>query len=170
MIFGLILIYGYRSINQFVGKSEQVELIDLRSQVEDAVHSISLDFGSVKRVEVRVPSRFRTLCLVDLEWSASGQSRSDALEHLCAISDLVCGAVKDNLGRVPSQDVHPQNMFLIPQADLEMAVGRIRVSQSPNPDFIQDSDLFACFPVAEGHVVLRLEGLGDRTGISAWPR
>lgn len=67
VVFILILTYGYRAISNFLSRSEQVALIDFKTDLESAVEVIKRDYGSVKKVELSLPKRYTEVCIVDPE-------------------------------------------------------------------------------------------------------
>jgi hypothetical protein len=64
LIFILILVYGYRAIGTFIQRSDEVALIQFETDLGSAIKQISLDFGSVKKVELTVPKGVREVCFV----------------------------------------------------------------------------------------------------------
>ena len=146
-IFILILLYGYRAIGQFTQRSEQVAFIDFENTLRDAVKQVSLDFGSVKRVDISVPRKYRELCVFcspDLRYVGQGCNPTDAFrqEHPLLADSWEGGA---------------QNVFLVPLAETPILIDRLEAR-----------DGGFCTPIIEGKVALRLEGKGDRTFASPW--
>lgn len=150
VIFILILVYGYRAISQFTKRSEQVALVDFENQFRNAVKAISLDFGSVKRLDLRVPAAHQEICV------------------MCTPGLGVAGCSQSQQSMIDFQNDHPllyeswqggsQNVFLIPLAETPLLIDRLEVAGGA-----------FCMPVAEGRVSLRLEGRGDRALVGPWP-
>ncbi|MBI4145006.1 hypothetical protein HY493_02265 [Candidatus Woesearchaeota archaeon] len=149
VIFILILVYGYRAISQFTKRSEQVALVDFENQFRNAAKSISLDFGSVKRLDLRVPAA-QEICV------------------MCTPGLDVAGCSPSQQSMVDFQQDHPllyeswqggsQNVFLIPLAETPLLIERIEAVGGA-----------FCMPVVGGSVSLRLEGRGDRALVGPWP-
>lgn len=139
IVFILILMYGYRAISNFLERSEQVALIDFKSDLESAVEVIKRDYGSVRKVELRLPKRYTELCIVDVD-------RCEALEQQRPLMYSLCIAGSENV-------------FLVPKQETPIFLEGISV---PDPGFV-------CVPVVNGNVALRLEGLGKSALISEWP-
>jgi len=139
-IFILILTYGYKAIAGFGQRSEQVALVEFQTELEGAVKSISLDYGSVKKVELTLPTKYTELCFVDLE-----REPSEEFEQI-------------HPRMYESWVSRTQNVFLTPMEESPINVGKIYVGQSG----------YLCLPIAGGKITLRLEGLGDRAGITQW--
>jgi len=152
IIFILILVYGYRAIGQFSQRSEQVALLDFENDLKNGVKGISLDFGSVKRLDLSVPRKHRTICVFcspDFEADWDGCKRNTAFGIFAADHRLFTETWEDG----------SQNVFLLPLAETPIIVDRVEVK-----------DMAFCTPVIEGKVSFKLEGKGDRTLVSPWPR
>ncbi len=139
-LFILILTYGYKAIAGFSTRAEQVALVEFQTELESSVKSISLDYGSVKRVELILPSTYTELCLVDINMDPS--------EEFEAIHPRMYEAWLDKT----------QNAFLTPMEDTPMEIGNIYLGEEG----------YLCIQLTGGTVTLRMEGLGDRAGITLW--
>ncbi|MBD3304658.1 hypothetical protein GF343_05970 [Candidatus Woesearchaeota archaeon] len=139
IIFILILTYGYKAISNFLARSEQVALIDFKSDLESAVEVIKRDYDSVRKVELRLPKRFNELCVVDVDKCGALKASRPLMYSLCLAGS--------------------ENVFLVPKQETPIFLPDISV---PDPGFV-------CVPVAGGKAVLRLEGLGKSTLVSEWP-
>ena len=149
IVFILILLYGYRAISQFTHRSEQVALIDFENDFKNAVKGISLDFGSVKRLDVNVPSRHRQLCVFCTPLAGyPGCNLGPGFQNFRVEHPLL----------VESWEGGSQNVFLLPLADTPLLIDRVEVINSS-----------FCTKVVQGKVSLRLEGKGDRALVSVWP-
>lgn len=140
LVFILILTYGYKGIKSFTSKSEAVALIDMEKSLQTAVESIRLDFGSVKKVTVRVPSKYKQLCFVT-------DSDQATLQALAQEHPLLAEAAKGGT----------QNVFTIPLAKNAM-----------NVDGIATQNGFHCVDVTTGGVDLRFESRGNDVLVSNW--
>jgi hypothetical protein len=139
-IFILILTYGYKAIAGFSRRSEQVAMIEFQTELEGAVKSIRLDYGSIKKLGLSLPVKYTELCFVDLDLEPSEEF----------------------------EQIHPrmyeswvsrtQNAFLVPMEDSPINIGKIYVGGGG----------YLCLPITGGKVTLRLEGLGDKAGITQW--
>lgn len=142
LIFILILVYGYRAISQFSNRSEQIALIDFQNSLANAVKAISLDFGSVKRVDLTTPTRYQQLCVLctNTDTCTPTQEFSDA--HPLLIESWQGGS---------------QNVFLTPLSETPILLDRV---EATNGGF--------CTPIIQGKVSLRLEGKGDHALVGPW--
>ena len=152
IIFILILVYGYRAIGQFSKRSEQVALLDFENDLKNGVKGISLDFGSVKRLDLSVPRKHRTICVFcspDFESDWSGCKNNNNFQNFRSQHVLFS----------ETWDGGSQNVFLLPLAETPIIVDRVEVQ-----------DMAFCTEIIEGKVSFKLEGKGDRTLVSPWPR
>lgn len=145
-IFILILLYGYKAISQFTQRSEQVAFINFETEFRNAVKGVSLDYGSVKKLELTLPSKYRELCVLcspDLPVGAAcAPSAEFQTDHPLIYESAQGGA---------------QNVFLVPLAETPILIERVEANSSG-----------FCTPVLDGHVTLRLEGRGDRAFVVPW--
>jgi hypothetical protein len=139
-LFILILTYGYKAIAGFSTRSEQVAFVEFQSELESSVKSISLDYGSVKKVELTLPATYTELCLVDLSMDPS--------ETFEAIHPRMYEAWLDKT----------QNVFLTPMEETPMDIGDIYLGEEG----------YLCIELSGGTITLRMEGLGNRAGITQW--
>ncbi|MBN2112459.1 hypothetical protein JW707_05165 [Candidatus Woesearchaeota archaeon] len=139
-LFILILTYGYKAIAGFGKRSEQVALVEFQTQLESSVRSISLDYGSIKQVDLALPSKYTEICFVDLE-----KSPSEEFEQI-------------HPRMYEAWETGTQNVFLTPMEEAPINVGKIFLGPSG----------FLCLPITAGKISLRLEGLGDKAAIAEW--
>lgn len=139
-IFILILSYGYKAIAGFGKQSEMVAFIEFQTQIEGAVKSIRQDYGSVKKLELILPSKYTEICLVELEKDPHPDFEQI---HPRMYDSWVSGT---------------QNVFLTPMEDSPITTANIYVGL----------DGYLCLPIVGGKIELRLEGLGDMAGITQW--
>lgn len=64
LIVSFLLFYGYKAIVNFKDKADQVSLIQFKNDLENAVESLSFDYGSVKVKEFTLPENTEKLCIV----------------------------------------------------------------------------------------------------------
>ena len=139
-LFILILTYGYKAIAGFGKRSEQVALIEFQTQLESSVKSISLDYGSIKKIELTLPTKYTEICFVDLELPPS--------EDFEQIHPRMYEA----------WETQTQNVFLTPMEEAPINAGKIFLGPSG----------FLCLPITSGKLNLRFEGLGDKASIAEW--
>ena len=140
IIFILILIYGYSAINNFIKKSEQVSLIDFKTDLVSSIDQIKSDYGSVRKVELRVPARYTEFCIISSNLNASISDFSQ--KHPLMFSAWKTGS---------------ENVFLFPKQDSPIFIPDIEIIGG-----------YECIPIKNSKLYLRLEGLGDKVRISEW--
>jgi hypothetical protein len=142
LVFILIIAYGYKAIQGFGERSEQVTLIDFKNDLERSVESVKRDYGSVRKVSLRLPSKYSGVCFIDGDQCPGGTvffegSRLDWLSSAC--------------------EARSANVFLVPRA-LDLTL----------PDIAVDSPYYVCIPNKGGEVLFRLEGTGKKAKASIW--
>jgi hypothetical protein len=152
-VFILILLYGYKAISQFSTRSEQVAFINFETDFKNAVKEVSLDYGSVKKLDLTLPNRYKQVCVFcspDKKVGWTGCDNTNAPEY----QDIL----RKHALLVESWSGGAQNVFLVPLADTPILIDRVEVST-----------VGFCTNLIEGKVSLRLEGKGDRALVSPWP-
>ncbi|MBI2668542.1 hypothetical protein HYX14_01740 [Candidatus Woesearchaeota archaeon] len=150
--FALILIFGYRVINEFLEKGETAEFFQFKNDLESSIKKIYPEYGSVREEQFRLPSKFTQICFVDLD--------AEVNDKLCEENVYACEVWRDAKTSAKAgggYDAADENVFLTPLAPIKMKVYRISML----------SDGFLCVPVRQGTFTLVLEGKGDRTEISS---
>lgn len=141
LIFILIISFGYTGIKGFIEKSEAVTLVDFQNELEKNVEQVKRDYGSVRKVDLRLPVKFSGVCFTGAQ-CPEGDVRMEGLRL-----DWIKEACAAGAG----------NVFLVPR-DMDLSIDGIEI---PYP-------YFACVPSVNGHVVLRMEGTGRTAKVSAW--
>jgi hypothetical protein len=140
VIVVLILIYGYRAIADFGKKSQQIDLIESKAMVRNAIEKNS-GYMVIKKVEINLPSPFSDICFVSS--SIIGQLSMLPADNL--IYQLGYEIIKDSV-----DTGYNKNMFYFPDGTEAMDVGNIEVQNG-----------FKCFKKVGGVVTLKLRGKGD---------
>jgi hypothetical protein len=165
LIFGLVLLYGYSAIGDFLKRTNQVSEIELATDLKSSIKSIASS-QDVKQKSISVPSRFKEICFIDLNKQRFDIGNTEP--ELCkptkddgSVNEeynlLIC-----NFWKSETQ----QNVFLLPGADIKMYVGEIEVYKGPTTPYPG----YNCTSIVGGKVKLRLEGKGDKTYVSEWPQ
>ncbi len=141
VIMGAILIYGYNAISDFRRQSEQVSAIKLQSELSSAIDALSSDFGSIKKIELRVEGYSR-ICFVESHTTPS-------LDGL-TIDPLIRDSIASGTGK---------NVFLL--------TNTVEASFTVESIAIFPLDVL-CIEPHNNAVELRLEGKGDHVLLSNW--
>lgn len=143
LVFVLILGYGYRAIVGLQERGKEVQLLDFRNELESTIALIKRDYGSVRKVELRVPAGTETVCFAN----AKAGENENWPEQFKSEYPLLYS----------SWSVGSENVFLIPKQPISVFAPDIFIAEG-----------YACFPAVNNKVRLRVEGLGDKAGITKW--
>ena len=145
IIIALILIFGYRSIIGTKEKIEQTELAILKNEIISGIEAMKTDFGSSKEVSYSMPPQTQ-LCLFDLE------KKEGLLGNLPeGFNPLIIDSIRNNVRK---------NAFVWGNEIFEpFYAGEIEIKEP----------YFQCLKPIAGKLSFVIEGLGNRTLISANP-
>ncbi len=150
LVFVLILGYGYRAIMNFMERGEEVQMIDFKNELSSAITTIKRDYGSVQRVDLRVPSGTGEVCFVTADPAdVRAPGWEEALEN---DRPLIYSAWSK--GR--------ENVFLLPKQPAPIVIADIVVEP--------ETAGYLCLPVVDGKISIRVEGTGNRAKIGRWPQ
>jgi hypothetical protein len=144
LVFVLILAYGYRAVTHFLERGEEVQLLDFRNALDSTITTIKRDYGSVQRVDLRVPAKTEEVCFVSTspEDITSDQQQDLQQQHPLLFSAWSTGS---------------ENVFLIPRQPTPLLI----------TDLLVDTG-YVCVPAVSGRVSLRVEGTGSKARLSPW--
>lgn len=150
LIVGLILYYGYTHVKGFGKKEEELSFITFKNSLDEAIHRISSDYGTMQIKEFEVPAKYTKVCLVTSDWieryagsqdiEIPGSELSEGEKFI--ITDSISGGSKNNV-------------FLFPDGTAFSIETRMEVE-----DFVK------CFESSRNKITIRIEGLGNRARIS----
>ena len=143
LIFVLIITYGYKAIQYFLERQEQVLMVDFRTDLEVAVEGVKRDYGTVRKVELRLPTKYQGVCFFDSVTCAKITPKLILPAQVIAV-DWAQEACVLKAG----------NVFTVPRQDLTL------------PDIQVDAG-YVCIPNT-GKITIRMEGTGKRAKISEW--
>ena len=141
LVFVLIVAYGYKAIQGFGERSEQVSIIDFKNDLERSVESVKRDYGTVRQVSLRLPAKYSGVCFID--------------PGNCPPRVSFEGSQLD--WAVSACEARAANVFLVPRG-LDLLLEDVEVG----------SPYYVCVPNRGGEVVLRLEGTGKKARVSLW--
>lgn len=157
--FALIMIFGYKAVNEFISKGERVEFVSFKTELESAVKSIYTEYGSVRIKEFSLPGGYEKICFIDLD---KPYPKNDADGNdICnsQVDEVACDTWKTAELQGGGLDKADRNVFLEPPAATKIKVYKIETEGGPVPGAV-------CLAVNKGRFKLRLEGKGDKTLIS----
>ncbi len=141
ILVAIIFFYGYKAIDYFINRADEVSDVKFRTDLESAIRIISPDYGSVKRMEFILPNRYSEICFVDSDVDSS----AEIPEAHIMVRDMVDSGVKENA------------FFMTDKIEDSVYVGNIEVE-----------DDYICIKALQGRLRLELKGLGDRAEIKSW--
>jgi len=147
LTFALIMIFGYRTIAQFMHSGEEVQFVQFKTDLESAVKKIYSEYGSARIEKFYAPANYKQICFLDLDAPYD--------EGLCAFDSIACDAWQSTENYEKAQ----ANVFLQPLGTKEIKVYKIKIAPEENANFI-------CLNLQNGMFSLYLEGKGDHTQIS----
>jgi len=156
VITAIILIYGYKAINDIRERANTIELITFKSDVRSAIGTISSDYGSTRAKVFKMPTGFSELCFVNYEFQPN-----EAFAEVPNTLSSEYRLIKDRISSVMYDRAEPMNAFLCPTCKEQDYVGNISLLDETGSEVA-----FRCFKPSGGSLRLTLEGRGDRTQIS----
>ena len=147
VILVLIVFFGFKAMAGFQNTGEEVGLVKFETELKSSIKTISLDYGSMRKKIISLPSNYKKLCFIDLS------QREKAIAALGQYP-IIRNALEDG---------SDQNIFLDPMAKIEIEVGKITLKTKKDNKY---GTPVLCVPIQKGKVELRLEGLGGSAGIT----
>src|SRR3989338_11566318 len=94
LTFALIMIFGYKSITQFIEKGEQIEFVQFKSDLESSIKRIYSQYGARSTQQFTLPGKYEQICFVDLE---ANEETPGQVDQLCTKNQAACLAWQDAL-------------------------------------------------------------------------
>lgn len=159
IIFALILIFGYRSLSQFMESGEKVEFTQFKTDLESSIKKIYTEYGSARKEDFYPPPKYEQICFVDMDASYD--------PGMCDFDPLACDVWQeaqevrfDERGeRISGYESVEANVFLQPLAPVPIKVYKISIAPEEGKDYL-------CLEIKRGSFSLYLEGKGDHTQLS----
>jgi len=150
LVFILIVTYGYKAIQYFIERQEQIVLVDFRTDLEIAVEGVKRDYGTVRKVDLKLPTKYYGVCFFDYV-----STTCDPKEPTTDPKLITPGQTFNVKWAEDTCKLKSANVFIIP-----------RTQDFDLPDIQVDTG-YICIPNT-GIVTIRLEGTGKRAKISEW--
>ena len=156
ILFALVLLYGTSAVQNFMEKSEIIDMIELKNKLEAKVEEIAPTQDRMV-FDFKVPSGHDSICFIDR--SKGGETCDqpntkcwDACQNTPDLHPLVCDAWIDNT---------TQNVFLLePVGSTPIRTGPIQLLNASGADVG-----YLCFDVQTSNLKLVFRGKGDRVQI-----
>ena len=142
IIAGLVVLLGYKGISSLMDAGNKASFARMQEKLKQEVHDTGLSYGSMRTVELELPSGRTGLCFIN---------RNDCNNIRYELIQKSCG--NKNLN---------DNAFLLPDGSEKFGVGEVEVAVTGNENDLKGC---ACF-VAHGNTVsVVIQGQGDRARI-----
>ncbi|MFQ5475146.1 MAG: hypothetical protein ACE5DM_04885 [Candidatus Nanoarchaeia archaeon] len=164
IVVGGIIAYGYTAIKDFSDRGEQVAFLSFKQAFENNVKTMVSDYGTIKRPDFAVPSKYRKVCIVDFKKGYTSGFVSDTAT--CVLGDqkksepLVCSSWKQGAQQYvsnPGAQSTLSNVFLTPDGTDSFHVDKISVP-----------DGMLCAPVENGKIKLQMKSTGDSVEVTLY--
>ena len=158
VIFSLVLIFGYKAIDSLNRDAKNVEMVNLKKDLQSSIRDIASSQGQVKK-EFSIPSGHDKICFVDMtEGGANCAAGSNNFcDNMChpqsdgSVPEIICNMWEDNV---------THNIFLIPLAEIPISTARIEVFNESGAEVGA-----YCMDVSSRDIKVRLKGKGNRAEI-----
>ncbi|NOZ80659.1 MAG: hypothetical protein GXP63_03205 [DPANN group archaeon] len=163
VIIGMIVLYGYKVILNFQGKTEDVALVTFKTTLQRSLREMAIEYGSVKMQMLTLPSDFNRVCFTDINKEAGGSFRYDTAHRKA--QGLCTPTTNDDYNPIAcnywSDEDVVDNVFLIGPERVEP----IFIGDDTDKDFIRgyftiDTPGYLCVKAKSGQIKLRMEGIG----------
>jgi hypothetical protein len=153
MIVAFVMIYGYSAVRQFQDKTAQVDLLTFKNTLENTIDSYASDYGSTKKLELKVPNGFEKICFVNTQKDKEDFPQNNLTDSSADDYDPI---ITSSWG---SDD--DSNIFLID--GLPKFILNVPTLSLP------DNVAYECIELESRILVLWLKGQGDSTLLSTNP-
>ena len=158
----LILLFGYRMINNFMKDISKTALIEFQTKLEGGIRKMYPKFNSVEKLELQVPGDFDKVCIFEQGY------RQPMITQICGEEELGDSdgdfkASRDldmTMCSLWPQNTNQENVFLSPFTDaISIKTGKIILSNGAG---------YLCLKPVGGKIAYRLEGKGNHTIVGKW--
>ena len=148
MVMGMVLLYGYRSIDTMQERAKQVDILALKNSVITSIEKVSNDYGTVRAPTFSIPKEYTEICFIDI-------SNSPAEDGLKSEHPLIYEAWEDESANVFIIKDLVDESFMVGDEDNSLI-------DIADPNYI-------CFEIKNSKVKVRLEGIGGKAQLSKPP-
>lgn len=163
LTFSLIMIFGYRTISQFLESGEKVEFVQFKNDLENSIKKVYTEYGAIRIETYYLPAKYQQICFVDLDYPID----DDEVQKLCGQDEIACSVWEEFLSQPEKEKTGysfaDENVFLNPGSDVKLKTYKISIAEDP---VTQNPRGFLCRTISKGSFSLMLEGKGDHTELS----
>ena len=158
LTFSVIMIFGYKSITEFVQRGEEVQFYQFKTDLESSIQRIYTEYKSVRESTFYVPARYTRICFVDVSKDPDDRLQAEDPLAFNAWKTVNADATTRSLD---SYNIATENVFLTPPASDKIKVHQISIASS-----VPSAPGFLCKEIKNGAFTLTMEGKGDKTQLS----
>lgn len=152
ILVSVILLYGYRAVQEFRNRAEQASCLKLRNDLSSAIEGLIGDFGSVKRKDIQLCSGYAQMCFVETFDLTGVTIRKYIL--LTKLDPIILDSIRSETDK---------NTFLVGPAGRESFYsGNISVTGGATKIDV------LCIDAVNNKISLKLESMGDHVLVSQW--
>jgi hypothetical protein len=161
LTFALIMIFGYKAINDFISSGEDVEYVQFKTRMEGSFNKLYTEYGSVRIEEFHPPVRHKQVCLVDVDYKE--ENVQEQIYKLCLKDQIACDVWQSALDDDYGYSNIEQNVFLKPSGDHPVKVYRMKLV-----DEYGEKVGFLCEDIFKGRFTFVLEGKGNYVEVNKY--
>ena len=150
LVFILIVTYGYKAIQYFIERQEQVVLVDFRTDLEISIEGVKRDYGTIRKVNLKLPSKYLGVCFFDYTSDTCDPGTPTTNPKLELPGQTMSVKWAEDACKIKNS-----NVFIIPR------------TQDYDFKDIEIDKGYVCIPNT-GVITLKLEGTGRTAKISEW--
>ncbi|MBT4696783.1 hypothetical protein HOB76_00705 [Candidatus Woesearchaeota archaeon] len=142
----LILFYGYKSVNSFMKRGEEVVYFEFQQKLKSNIDTIKTDYGSQRVFNYVIPEKYDEVCFLDTACKAGPACAST---NYPIIQQAQQGGIDERVF-MRSNDV----------TEAKLNVGALSVQKLSSPN-----SKFGCVNRTGSQVEITLKGLGNRVAV-----
>ena len=143
----LILFYGYKSVNSFMERGEEVIYFEFQQKLKANIDTIKTDYGSQRVFNYVIPEKYDEVCFLDTNCKVGSNGCVDVLHP------IILSAQNNEI---------EERVFMRSNGvtDAKLNVGRISVQKLSDV-----TSKFGCVNRTGSQVEITLKGLGNRVAV-----
>ena len=134
LVISLVLLFGITAINDFIDRTDRIELVKFKSDIKSEIQTISTEYGSVINPSLTLSKRFKRVCFADDR----------------AINNL--GSISNPLIRNSIENQVKDNVFLVEEIGVEQL-------KTMKIEVLNDKG-FLCIENTQGKISFHIRGKG----------
>lgn len=145
----LIIAYGYKAIQVFILRTDEIALVNFKTDLQSEIRTISSLYGDKKTIELAIPGKYQMLCLLDIDYNDKGSTCLCSKNFCVGNEEEYQPEVCDAWETPGNQD----NAFLVPISPIKLS--KLKLENG-----------YLCITPRGATLSLVIEGKGDSTAVS----